>query len=168
MSSFSVWILWHCSSKLKGNMTLVWHIYAKKIQLKIIPYEVLRNYSPWAQCQHQLPTTLHCFPQQSEVRDMSNLKILKSERSSWTISPRASVRIGAVWFGCKPSLSLSYNYQSPNAHGVELTGAHWQAGARSFDASVYATERLVWIEMLGTLKIKTIKIKRTWCKSERN
>lgn len=99
------------------------YIYAKKIQSKIITYEILEIISPGI-----MPASTTQDPELSptagkKVRDMSNLKILKSEGDSQTILPRASVWNAAIGFGWKPSLSPSHKYQSPHAHGMELTAA---------------------------------------------
>lgn len=75
------------------------YIYAKKIQSKIITYEILEIISPGI-----MPASTTQDPELSptagkKVRDMSNLKILKSEGDSQTILPRASVWNAAIGFG---------------------------------------------------------------------
>ena len=83
----------------------------------------LGNYFPWHNASINYPGPWAVSHSRKKIRDMSNLKILKSEADSQTILPRASVWNAAIGFGWKPSLSPSHKYQSPHADGVEPTAA---------------------------------------------
>ena len=83
----------------------------------------LGHYFPWHNASINYPGPWAVSHSRKKIRDMSNLKILKSEADSQTILPRASVWNAAIGFGWKPSLSPSHKYQSPHADGVEPTAA---------------------------------------------